>query len=143
MFFLTSGRERIKGLKNEIREVLEIMRIISAKEFLQMKPPVIFQKYDYMGDWGGLCLMYEACPLVNDFYYVDLMSSDILVNGNEVEDSELVEKLEELERTRGNFERDYECGQRDSLFDMQQRYVVYDENDLRHFIKTLQEVIKK
>lgn len=115
------------------------MKIVTAKEFLSMKPSVLFQKYKYMCDWGNLCLKYENASMgINDFYYVNLMGDNILINGQEPQDTEEEMKmLKELEQTHGTFEREYECGQRDGLFDMEQLYVVYDNNDIRQLVNVL------
>lgn len=117
------------------------MRIVTAKEFLAIKEPVFYQKYYDIYDWGELSLKYKNCG-ENDFFYVNFMGQDIFTKENLPQNScELADLIKQTATTKEHFERDYETGERDGEFDMEQRYVIYDREDIKHLIKEFQKVI--
>lgn len=117
------------------------MRILTAKEFLEIKEPVFYQPYFGEFNWGELHLKYDNCG-DNDFFYINFMGQDIHTKEVEPQDSgELYDLLSKVSKTKEHFERDYEMTARDGGFDMKQLYVVYDNNDIKQLIKELQAVV--
>lgn len=118
------------------------MKIVTAKEFLEIKKPVIYQEYFDIFQWGDLSLKYDNCGN-NDFFKICLMGQDIFTKEIEPQDSgELYYLIEQVEKTGECFERDYEMTAREGGIDTKQRYIVYDDNDIARLIKVLQKILQ-
>lgn len=117
------------------------MRIVTASEFLGIKEKVVFQSYNGLDQWGDLCIKTGNCG-DNDFFFIPLQSQNIKTRTVDPHSSgELYDLMCELEKSSDHFVRDYDCEERDGLFDMSQLYVVYDENDIKQLINALQTII--
>lgn len=117
------------------------MRILTLKEFLEIKEPVFYQTYFNTFAWGELSLKYKNCG-DDDFFFINFMGQDIYTKDIDPKgDGELWELISKLENTKEPFKRHYDLTERDGYCDMEQRYVVYDKEDIKQLIKALQVVI--
>lgn len=119
------------------------MKVIERKEFLKLnKKPILFQKFRPM-TLDSLCIKYNTLTNCNDFYYEDLLGMDIKTNDCEPGDSdELYELWEKVVKGKENFERDYYNSYRDGLFDEDELYLVYDNEDIEKLINYLNFILK-
>lgn len=117
------------------------MKVLERKEFLQLnKKPILFQKFRPMV-LDSLQIKYNTINDI-DFYYEDLLGMDIKTNDCEPNDSgELFELWEQVVKGKEKFERNYYNSYRDGLFDEDELYLVYEDEDVEKLIRYLQFIL--
>lgn len=119
------------------------MKILNRKQFLAISKPVVFQKYSPM-ILGDLCIKGETISSMNDFYYRNLVGCDIETERCQPLDSgELFDLWDSCMNGDIDFQRDYDCAQRDGLFESENEcwFVVYDKDDIMSLIGVLRETL--
>ena len=119
------------------------MKVLERKEFLQLNTkPILFQKFRPMV-LESLRIKYNNTFNNKDFYYEDLLGVNIKTNNYEPNDSdELYELWEKVVKGKENFEREYYTSYRDGLFDEDELYLVYDDEDIEKLINYLNFILK-
>lgn len=123
------------------------MKLLDRKEFLQIENPVVFMEYTHLGNFGNLKIRNDV--IINstgkaiDFYYEDLCSSLIILNNKEIICSEdFLDIWDNIIKNRLNFRLDFNCEERDGLFEENAQYIVFDNIDIKQIIDKLYSVIK-
>lgn len=105
------------------------MKILNLEEFRKCPSGTLFSKYSpYVFDG----LMVKGETLEYDFIYQNLI-------GNiECHDSgEFGDKLEYAKETGESISLDFDCMGRDGLFEKNQLFAIYEEEDVKQFIKRI------
>lgn len=105
------------------------MKIINRKEFLNLPSGVIFSKYEPM-IFGDICIKGET--LHNDFYCQRIKDSIDCNDSNEFHDI-----LDSAEKEGKSFDIDLESEIRDGMFDENQLFVVWENEDIIKLINRL------
>lgn len=123
------------------------MKLLDRKEFLQIENPVVFMEYTHLGNFGNLKIRNDV--IINstgkaiDFYYEDLCSSLVILNNKEIICSEdFLDIWDNIIKNRLNFRLDFNCEERDGLFEENAQYIVFDDIDIKQIIDKLYSVIK-
>ena len=105
------------------------MRIVNRIEFLKLPPGTLFSKYTpcFFDE-----LMIKGTSLPNDFMYQDLIGN-VKCSGVR----EFVDILNSVEKTGVSFELDFDCQGRDGLFDSDQLFAIYEDEDVNQLIHRL------
>ncbi len=111
------------------------MKIVDRKTFLAMPAGTLFSKYE-PEVFGELCIKDESMPEINDFIYQEIVNS-IKCNGSF--DMHLI--LNDAEKKGTSFQLDFDCTSRDGLFDSDQLFAVWEQNDVKALIDRLQEAL--
>lgn len=117
------------------------MKILNRRDFLAISKPVVFQKYT-PSILGELCIKGETWG--NDFCYRDLVGCDIETERCHPNNSEeLFDLWDSCLDNDIDFQRDYDCYQRDGLYEREDEcwFVVYDKDDVRNLIEVLKETL--
>lgn len=112
------------------------MRIVNRKEFLELPIGTLYSKYEPC-IFGPLSIKYDSWKESNDFIYVGLNE---FYHGDSSDSTD--NKLDEMESTGINVPIDLNSSGRDGLFDDDQLFAVYDNDDIEHLISKLKECIK-
>lgn len=110
------------------------MRIVDRKTFLALPEGTLCAKYSTLGNFGDLML--KGATWGSDFWYQSLPEVDA-DDSNAFFDTMLAAEKGEP------FKLDLDCQSRDGLFDEDQRFVVWDADDLRQLIARLQTASKE
>lgn len=110
------------------------MRIVNRKEFLTLPVGTVFAEYEpcIVGD---MRIKGDNCG-DNDWFYQEIdLSLDCHDSG------EMVELLDESEKTGKSIPMDFDCQSRDGAFAETQLYAVYEKADVRQLIARLAETL--
>lgn len=111
------------------------MRIVDRATFLALPSGVLFAKYSSLGNFDNLLVkqdtMFDFNNNPTDFGYQNVM--EILSSGSD----EWIDIISKAEKTSESFSLDLDCGSRDGLFDQDQMFAVYEQQDLDETIKLL------
>lgn len=110
------------------------MKIVNRKEFLKLPSNTLYSKYKPCC-FGELSIKYETGPY--DFYCNSL--NDVTFGSSS---DETYDKLLEIQDSGESIPIDLNCIGRDGLFEEDQLFAVYDNNDVEHIINKLKECIK-
>lgn len=115
------------------------MKIINRKEFLNIEPPVLYQKYSTIGNFGEMCIKTSGPKdgYSNDWIYQDLSGRIKGVDNTQ----DFIMTMMQAENG-SEFMFDLDCSERDGFFDEEQLFAVYDAADLEQLISKLQSLIK-
>lgn len=112
------------------------MKILNRKEFLDTEAPVLYHKYESVGNFGELCIKTSSPKdkWGNDWTYQDITES----TAND--SNEFIELMTNAEKGF-LFRFDLNCEERDGLYDEQALFAVYDKSDIEQLIKKLQSIL--
>ena len=112
------------------------MKIVNRREFLLLPPNTVFAKYEpcFFGD-----ISIKGDSLVsNDFWSTDDIGSAIRCESTE----ELMELLDLSERKGESLKMDFECEGRDGLFEDEQLFAVWEDDDVLALIERLKACVR-
>lgn len=105
------------------------MQLVSRSKLMSLPNGIVYSKYEPFGDIVGLYKKEDTWS--HDWIYQDLIKE------LGTDSTDFVQTVESIEA--GNkFELDLECTMRDGCFDDDQKYIVYDESDIRKLMAELQ-----
>lgn len=110
------------------------MRIVTRKEFLTLPVGTVFAEYEpcIVGD---MRIKGENAG-TNDWFYQEI---DLALD---CEDSgEIVELLDDSEKTGKSIPMDFNCQSRDGTFNDTQLYAIYEKQDVKQLIARLTETL--
>jgi hypothetical protein len=117
------------------------MRIVNKAEFYLLPEGTVYAVYEPQ-TWYGLNVKGEVWKDQNgkdfEFLYKSLLY--MVDCQNSAEESDI---LNSAEHQGTIFKMDYDCYQRDGMFDDNQLYMIYDKEDIRGLIGALEEVVEK
>lgn len=109
------------------------MKIVDRKTFLAMPEETVFAKYATLGNIGEVCI--KGGTWKNDFWYQPL------ANSADVNDTgEFIDTMCAAENGTP-FKLDLDCQSRDGLFDADQRFVVWEPEDVKQLVERLQRCV--
>lgn len=110
------------------------MKIVNKKEFYLLPNGTLYSKYERYGFQGLMVkqntLYYENKPI--DFLYDDLIGNIDVQNSDE-----FIDKLYDAEINKTSLSMDFDCTERDGLYEDEQMFAIYEDEDLKCFIKKL------
>lgn len=109
------------------------MRIVDRATFLAMPEETVFAKYESLGNIGEICVKGETWT--NDYWYQPL--------GNAIEAHDTGEFCDVAAAAEKGepFKLDLDCQSRDGLFEDEQRFVVWDQDDVKQLVARLQRCV--
>jgi len=110
------------------------MRIVNKKEFLALPNNTVYSKYSKTGNIEGLYIKTDTWE--NDWIYEDLISCIDCFDTGEFLD--ICTKAEN--DSKYEFKLDLYCGERDSLFDPNDLFMIYSNTEVQNLINKLKEV---
>lgn len=116
------------------------MKIVSRQEFLSFPSGTVFSFYETC-IIRGLMVKHETIyhnGIASDFTYQDLIGN-IDNDGSD----DYFEKLLEAPKNKTDLKLDFECIQRDGLFEQDSMYAVYTLEDVQGLISCLSKAIEK
>ena len=107
------------------------MKIVNRTEFLQLPKGTLYSRYKpcYIED-----LQIKGDTWTNDWLYQDLIGNLACNDSNEYHDY-----LQEAENTDCSLGLDFNCLERDGLYDEEQMFAVYEKEDIQGLINALKE----
>ena len=115
------------------------MRIVSKEEFLQLPSGTVYAEYEPC-IFGNLSIKDDTVFSISnqpiDFYCLEIASS-VESSGSE----EFFERVEAMENNGKSFPVDLDSVGRDGLFETNQLYAVWEEEDIQSLITVLQKTL--
>ena len=117
------------------------MKIINKTEFYELPNNTLYSEYEPCAFWG-LKIKQKTLFLDSqnkepfDFIYEDLIGNVLSKNSNE-----FVDILEFAEENKTSFKLDFDCTERDGLFEKEQLFAIYEKEDLTELIKKLNSLL--
>ena len=112
------------------------MKIVNKEEFYKLPKGTVYSDYKPICITGLKIKEHNICrpgqPPVS-FYYQDLIENVDCSGSSEYFD---------IMQSEQEFKMDYECGDRDDMFDPDQQFIVFDREDVQRLIKVLEETLK-
>jgi len=113
------------------------MKIVNKNEFYLLPAGTLYSNYERYGFKGLMVkqdtLYYENKPI--DFLYDDLIGNIDVQNSDE-----FIDKLDEAEINKTSLTLDFDCTERDGLYEDEQMFAIYEKNDLKCFIEKLKTI---
>ncbi|GFN32518.1 hypothetical protein [Paenibacillus xylaniclasticus] len=110
------------------------MRIVNRAEFLKLPSGILYSRYESLGTIRGLHSKLES--LTNDWIYQDVVGD---IDEDENEFDEIFAKAEK--DSSYEFRMDLNCGRRDGMFDDDDKFAIYNEEDIRRLIDRLNKLL--
>jgi hypothetical protein len=117
------------------------MKIINRKTFLAMPEGILFSRYQAQGfSFGELCIKAETFShgVVGDFYFQRIASSIRFDNSDE-----FFSIVADAHISGNSIPMDFDCQDRDGLFEDGQLFAVWEERDVRMLIDRLMRTLPK
>lgn len=115
------------------------MKVVSKEEFLKLPAGTVYQKYDpkFCGFIKPICIKGKSLTQSKDFIYISLLG-----DFEEANDSEkFIDCVEAVSRGE-NKELCFDVTSRDGMFDDNDKYAVWTDNEVQKLISTLQQSLK-
>jgi hypothetical protein len=109
------------------------MRIVNREEFLKLPEGVIYQKYEPIIVNTNVCVKVETS---NDDWYYASLSENIDYHSSE----HFIGIMQDAEESGSGFKADYTTYERDGLYEQDQRFIIYDRDDVRNLLETLRRI---
>lgn len=113
------------------------MRIVGREEFLKLPDGTVYSSYSSLGIIGGLYIKEET--LDNDWWYQDCLSCVKSHDTNEFIDT----MLKAEEDNKFDFDIDLACLNRDGLYEEDDKFLIYNKQDLGKLIDRLKGIYEK
>jgi hypothetical protein len=111
------------------------MKIVNLKQFFELPDGVLYSKYKPCY-FDGLYIKLETIRRDNgepvDFCYKNLIA-ELDVNDSD----EFIDILVEAEKTNEHIKLDFDCSQRDGLYDDEQMFAIYSQEDILNLSKVI------
>ena len=111
------------------------MKIVNKKQFFELPNGVLYSKYKPCY-FNGLYIKLDTLNDLNgepiDFIYQDLIA-ELDVNDSD----EYIDVLTEAQETHEHIELDFECSQREGLYDDDQMFAVYSKEEILNLSKII------
>jgi len=112
------------------------MKIVNRKTFLELPSGTIYSEH-YSGDgFNNLSIKYETWG--NDWIYMDINDFDDCENSGE-----RYEKIDKMRDEGAEYPLNLDTTSRDGLFEDEQMFAIYDENDVNKIIEVLTQAVTK
>ena len=108
------------------------MKIVNRKEFLLLPPETVFSYYEpciFSGLYVKVC---QPGQYKNDFL-TDNLIGEIYCDGSH----EMIDLLEESRETGKSLKLDFDCTDRDGMFNDEQLFAIYEKEDVSSLIVRL------
>ncbi len=113
------------------------MKIIDREAFLQMPKGTVFSEYEPCIFTGLFVKNNNPDPKFDDYF------EQQLIGNVECNDSgAFVEALDTAQSSGTSFSLDFDVSGRNGMFDNDQLYAVYEQEDIESFIAVLQKVLE-
>lgn len=109
------------------------MKIVDRATFLAMPEETVFAKYSTLGNFGEICI--KGRTWTADYWYQPLANT---VDANDT--GEFFDKMVAAEKGEP-FKLDLDCQGRDGLFDQDQRFVVWEPDDVKQLVERLRRCV--
>lgn len=112
------------------------MKIVNRETFLTLPPGTVFAEYTpcIVGD---MRIKGETAPNKNDWLYQEI---NLAIHA--LSSVQMFDLLEEAEKTGQSVPMNFTIQSRDGAFDYDQRYAIYEKQDVEALIKRLQEALR-
>ncbi len=112
------------------------MKIINRKAFLQVPKGTVFSEYEPCVFYGLFVKTSEPGDMINDYFEAELIG-----NPKCHDSGEFSSILINAEETGASFDLDFDISGRNGAFKDDQSYAVYEKEDIKQLIHTLQTCI--
>lgn len=107
------------------------MKIINLEEFRKCPIGTVFSKYEP-------CI-FNGLMIKGDTWETDFIYQDLIGNIECIDSGDFGNKLDEALMTGKSLTMDFDCMQRDGLFEKEQLFAIYEEKDVESFINALKD----
>jgi len=113
------------------------MKIVNKKEFYLLPPGTLYSNYERYGFTG---LMVKQDTLYHKDKPIDFLFDDLIGNIDAQDSGQFIDKLDDAEINKTSLTLDFDCTQRDGLYEDEQMFAIYEKDDLKKIIKKLVEL---
>jgi hypothetical protein len=110
------------------------MKIVTKQEFYHLPNGILFSFYTPCLIQG---LMVKKDTIFDGEVPIDFCYQDLIGNVKSGSSNDLIDILTNAEKNKSEFELDFDCVERDGLFECDSLYVVYSSMELHEFSKTI------
>ena len=111
------------------------MRIVNKQEFYRLPEGTLFAKYEPI-IFDGLFIKYQnMCDHQNN--PIDYVYESLLCNVDCESSGHFADILLEAEEKGNSFKLDFDCGERDGLYEDDELFAIYEKEDINEFIRKL------
>lgn len=115
------------------------MRIVTRGEFYKLPEGTVCSKYKP-------CIFGEPFVLLQAWFHendepLDFLYKDLFGEVDAYDSGEEIDILYSAEETGESFKMDFDCGMRDGLFDPEQKFAIWEEEDLVGLLQNVQQAL--
>lgn len=111
------------------------MKIVNKTEFYALHEGILYSDYKP-------CIFNDLKVKQSTIYDgekpIDFIYESLIGNIDADSSGYFVDMLDDAEKNKTSLPMDFECGERDGLFEEEQLFAIYEKNDLEDFIKKLE-----
>ena len=113
------------------------MRIINREEFLKMPSGTLFSFGETHNiNFSGLMVKYDTLINKENIRY-DFIYQNLIAPVKAEDSNELMDTICRAIKTGENFELDFDCSERDGVFDESAIYAIYEKSEIEALINLL------
>jgi hypothetical protein len=111
------------------------MKIVNKTEFYALPKGTLYSDYEpcFFND-----LKVKQSTIYDGEKPIDFVYESLIGNIDADSSGHFVDMLDDAEKNKTSLPMDFECGERDGLFEEEQLFAIYEKNDLEDFIKKLE-----
>lgn len=111
------------------------MKIVNKTEFYALPEGTLYSDYEP-------CIFTSIKVKQSTLYHqdkpIDFIYESLIGNINAESSSHFVDMLDYAEKNKTSLPLDFECGERDGLYEEYQLFAIYEKQDLENFIEKLE-----
>lgn len=111
------------------------MKIVNKTEFYSLPEGTLYSDYK---PCSITSLKVKGSTLYSENKPIDFIYESLIGNIDADSSNHFVDMLYEAENNKTSLPMDFECGERDGLYEETQLFAIYEKNDLEDFIKKLE-----
>ena len=110
------------------------MKIVNKMEFYALPKGTLYSDYSpyIFND-----LKVKQSTIYDESKPIDFIYESLIGNIDADSSGHFVDMLDDAEKNKNSLPMDFECSERDGLFEEEQLFAIYEKNDLEDFIKKL------
>ena len=111
------------------------MKIVNKTEFYSLPEGTLYSDYE---PCIFTSIKVKQSTLYNEDKPIDFIYESLIGNINAESSSRFVDMLDDAEKNKTSLPLDFECSERDGLYEESQLFAIYEKQDLENFIQKLE-----
>jgi hypothetical protein len=117
------------------------MKIVNKQEFYNLPAGTLYSNYEPCVI-EGLKIKQNTCFSIDTKEPIDYCYIDLIGNVDYKDFEDYIDLLDNSEKNKTSLKLDFEITERDGMFEKNEMFCIYEEDDIKSLISTLQGLLK-